>query len=145
MIRETYHHHNTLRATVPAAMDLTKDVPHSSLEMQITGRAEATISDNAEVDLSLWALKGETPQQAQARVLLRRLVVKWWANNLEKEAKAWLKANGNSAKDREAIEDCIRCAKACRYLQWIQVAGCSFGGSQRSFAMTCGMGSSSFT
>ena len=117
-IKVTCLHHDRPATTTTVTAGLTKNVPFSAMEQQIAGRAEATISDDAEVDLSTWALPGETPEQAAYRAILRRFALKWWANNLENEANAWLATHGNSAEDREAIEDCIRRAKACTYWQW---------------------------
>ena len=98
----------------------TQDIKFSSLEANVSTRVAATQADEAEVDLLVWALPNETPLQARARATLRNFAVKWWAMNLEREAKAWLAAHGNLAVDRDAIADCIRCVKAATYWQWIR-------------------------
>ena len=56
------------------------DIPFSPLEVSADVRAEAACPDDAEINLAIWAPEGETSAQAGARVLLRRLAVKWWAS-----------------------------------------------------------------
>lgn len=50
----------------------------------------AACTDDVEIGLSIWTRPEETPAEAAARQSLRKLVVHWWARNLEWEARAWL-------------------------------------------------------
>ena len=99
---------------------LTADVPFSPLEDKATARLEAKQADDAAIDKSHWAPPDETPVQAKAREVLRRLAVKWWALNLEREGLQWLNEHGNTKYDREIVEDCIRRAKAATYWEWVR-------------------------
>ena len=94
--------------------------------------AKAALPDDAGIELSYWALPGETPEQAAARVRILNLAHKWWICNLETEAYGWLHANGNHSEDREAIENCIAAQLVLIIGTGIVVAVYSFGDSQRS-------------
>ena len=87
---------------------LTRDIKFSSLEANVSNRVATTQADEAEVDLLVWALPNKTPLHARAQATLQKFAVKWWAMNLEREAKAWLAAHENVAVDRDAISDCIQ-------------------------------------
>ena len=90
--------------------------------MEVKGiqRAKAAVADDADIELAYWAPPGETEEQAAARVWLRKLAHKWWVLNLAREAYEWLRKNGNHAKDREAIEDCLRRAAGSDYWGWLR-------------------------
>jgi len=102
---------------VPMA-GLTRDIPFSSMEVKALTRIGAAQADDAEVDLLAWALPEETIEQANARIVLRRVAVRWWARNIAKEALTWWRANGKGLKDLAAIQHCIFRARACSYWQW---------------------------
>eukprot|EP00986_Skeletonema_menzelii_P016382 scaffold14397_cov80-Skeletonema_menzelii.AAC.1 len=97
---------------------LTKDIKVGSLEKMIEGRVEAKLPDDAPVDYSLWALPNETPAEEEARHILRRVAVKWWAANIESEARAWLETHAHDERDVEAVENVIRRVKAASYWEW---------------------------
>ena len=99
---------------------LTQDVPFASMEAKMDTRATATQADDAQVDLSTWALPNETPEQAKAREVLRRFAAKWWAYNLSRKAWKWWQEHGKRGKDAAAIADCLRRAKACTYWEWVR-------------------------
>jgi len=92
--------------------------PLGPMELKGIQRAKAALADDAGVELSYWALPNETEQQTMARHLLRVFAHIWWVYNLEREANAWLLANGNHPKDREGIEDCLRRAAGSDYWDW---------------------------
>ncbi|KAL3794045.1 hypothetical protein HJC23_008933 [Cyclotella cryptica] len=77
------------------------------LEIKGIQRVKAGLPDDPGIEPSYWALPGETPEQATARVHLRNFAHKWW-----------LRANGNHPEDREGIEDCIRRAARSDYWDW---------------------------
>jgi hypothetical protein len=77
------------------------------MEAKATTHIVATQADDAEVDLSAWALPGETLVEARVRDVLRRFAVQWWASNLAKEAMVWWSSNGKDSKDLAAIQNCI--------------------------------------
>ena len=60
---------------------LTKEVPFSPLEARADTRVMAAQADDAEVDLSTWAMPDETPVQTHARQVLRKVVARWWYIN----------------------------------------------------------------
>jgi len=99
---------------------LAEPIVLSPLEAAENVRVAATLPDDAEADLSLWSYDGETEEEAEARKIFRRMIVKWWAWNLEQEAWKWWKANGQSKQDAAAISDAIKRAKAASYWQWIR-------------------------
>ena len=63
---------------VDAAVGRTVEIPFAPMEDVVEGRLKAAQSDDAEVDLKHWAPPGETPEEAAARVVLRRFAVRWW-------------------------------------------------------------------
>ena len=97
---------------------LTKDIPLGPLEKQVDTRVEAKLPDDAPVDYSHWAQPGETIEEEQARHILRSIAVKWWAANIEKEARAWLSTHAHDERDVEAVENIIRRVKAASYWEW---------------------------
>jgi hypothetical protein len=54
---------------------LTWEVAFTPIEGKATTRVAAAQADDAEVDLSAWALPGETLEEARARDVLRHLAV----------------------------------------------------------------------
>ena len=88
------------------------------LETKDIQRAKAAVPDDAGIDLAYWAMEGETKDQSEARVLLRRFAHAWWVYNLTREAYDWLRQNGNHQEDREAIVDCLRRAAGSDYWDW---------------------------
>ena len=93
-------------SSVPMA-GLTRDIPFSPMEVKASTRVGAAQADDAEVDLSAWALPKETIKQVNARKVLWRFAVRWWAWNIAKEAFTWWQANGKDLKDLAAIQNCI--------------------------------------
>eukprot|EP00804_Cyclotella_cryptica_P026659 CCRYP_019101-RA/>CCRYP_019101-RA protein AED:0.36 eAED:0.44 QI:0/-1/0/1/-1/1/1/0/355 len=116
--------HTLLQARAPKGFDQhalsiggptkTEEVPFSPLELGAEGRTKAARTDDDEVDLAIWAPKGETLEQAKARQVSRRFAVVWWARHLEQEARLWLNQNCSKPDNEAAVEDCIRWAKAAR-------------------------------
>ena len=98
----------------------TADIQVSMLEQAVSTRVKAAHADNAEVDLSQWALKDETPEVANACAVLRRFAVHWWSYYQEHIARSWLASQGSTCKvaDIDAIEDYVRRVKACTYWAW---------------------------
>ncbi len=99
-------------------MGLTRDVPFTPMEVKATTRIAAAQANDAEVDLSAWALPGETIEQARSRDVLRRFVIQGWATYLSKEAMQWWKSNGKNPKDLTAIQNCIFQARAYSCWHW---------------------------
>jgi hypothetical protein len=93
-------------------------VPYSPLELQVDTRVKAAQPEDAEVDLSSWALPNETEEIARARQVLRRFAVKWWQHYQEKVARSWLAEKERTPEDVEAVEDCVRRVKATTYFTW---------------------------
>lgn len=62
----------------------------------------------------------ETPEQTEAREVLRRFVAKWWACYQERKAWEWLASTGGAehTHNKAAIADCVRRMKACTYWSW---------------------------
>jgi hypothetical protein len=98
----------------------TRDIPFSPMEIKASTCLGAAQADDAEVDLLAWALPDEMNEQANARNVLRRLAVRWWARNIAKEAYSWWRANGKDPEDLVALQNCIFRARACSYWQWTQ-------------------------
>ncbi|KAL7528378.1 hypothetical protein ACHAWF_002541 [Thalassiosira exigua] len=98
----------------------TIDVPFSPLEESAQGRVKAAQPDDAEVDLSAWALPGETPKMVKARQVLRRLALRWWKHYQEKHAREWLKSYTDelTPEDYAGVEDCLRRVRATTYFSW---------------------------
>lgn len=108
----------TKQATDTSDLGLTKDIPVGPLEQLVETRVEAKLPDDAPVDFSLWAAPNETPEMEAARHVLRRLAVKWWASNIEKEAREWLASHDHDERDVEAVENIVKRVKACSYWEW---------------------------
>ena len=102
----------------PTVAGLTKNITFTPMEDNVTTRIAASQADDAQIDLSIWALPNETPEQANAREVLRRFAARWWAYHQEKKAWEWWDANGKDPCDAAAIHDCIRRCKATNYWQW---------------------------
>ena len=99
-------------------MGFTCDVPFSSMEIKASTCVGAAQADDAEVDLSVWALPDKTDEQMHARNVLWRFAVGWWARNIGNEAMSWWRANRKDPKDLAAIQNCIFRARACSYWHW---------------------------
>lgn len=97
----------------------TADIPTSILEAKAgVGRAAAT-PDDAGIDLSIWAIPGETEEEAQARQGLRKMAAHAWGWLVERDAERWLKSHpSHSRQERAALDDCVRRARACSYWEW---------------------------
>lgn len=104
---------------------LTSQIPFSPLEETAEVRAEAACPDDAEIDLSTWALPQETEEQAAARSVLRRFAVKWWADYHTRKAHEWLTVTNKlrSKADVLAVKDRLRRVQACRYFKWVRGSG----------------------
>ena len=77
----------------------------------------ATKNDDAEVNLSLWAVGGTEPHMEPAREIIRKFLFAVWVKRICREARGWLGAELTagmaSTADREAILDCVtRCANS---------------------------------
>ncbi len=59
--------------------EFTQDIKFSPLEANISTNLATTQIDKAEVNLSVWALLNETPEQEKAQAILKNVAVKWWA------------------------------------------------------------------
>ncbi len=119
-VRDLFYE-NTIATRPPGTsitVGLTRDIAFSPMEERVETRVAAAQADDAEVDLSNWAMPNETPEQAAARNVLRRLVVRWWADFKTKQAWTWWRENGKRPEDKEAIEDIVRRFKPCSYWQW---------------------------
>lgn len=104
---------------VSYAPTISERRPVGRLELEAIQRVEATQADDAPIDTSYWALPDETPEEAEARDLLRRFSHHWWVKNLEREAYEWLEAQATSdPEDAEAIEDCLRRARGSNFWEW---------------------------
>jgi hypothetical protein len=117
---ELYGPFTTRVSAFEALLGKSRDIPFSPLELAAEVRAEAACADDAEVDLSTWSFGGETPREAAARVVLRRLAVKWWAWYQEKSARSWLRTVPNDEWNVSGVEGCVRCIKACKYCKWVR-------------------------
>lgn len=76
------------------AEPLTRVIPYEATSTSIQGVQEkhlnAAKADDEAVDISLWALPGETLLQQWSREILRRFAHIWWVRNLRREATFWL-------------------------------------------------------
>ena len=86
---------------------LLSDVPFTPLGQKASTRVSAAQADNAEVDLTAWASPDETAEEAKARVILRRIAVRWWTHNLRREVMAWWNRESKGRQDLAAIHDCL--------------------------------------
>ena len=77
----------------------------------------AACTDDVEIGLSIWTRPEETPAEAAARQSLRKLVVHWWARNLEWEARAWLATVTCTHGDHEAADDYFVHSGSCQYFK----------------------------
>ena len=101
-----------------AGVGLTIDVPVSPLETVAAARVKAAQPDDAEVDVSAWALPDETTEVAAARQVLRRFAVRWWYHYQRKVAEAWLAEEKRTRADHEAVHDALRRMRAATYFTW---------------------------
>ena len=69
---------------------LTRDVLFSPLELKTEAQSVATKADDAGIDLSTWAVPGETKREVRARDVLRRFAVRWWKYHQIRVAESWL-------------------------------------------------------
>lgn len=89
------------------------------LEDQINARfLKAAKADDEAVDTDLWAIPGETEQEAKARETLRKLAHLWWVKNLRAEAESWLRKHGNQHWDRVAVLDGLNRSKNLSWWEW---------------------------
>jgi len=95
----------------------TRDVPFTPLEEATERRLKAAQLDDAEVDLEHWSYPGETPAEARARNVLRRLALRWWKYLQTKQARDWLARNPGKT-NTTAIDDCIRRIQGATYWAW---------------------------
>ena len=99
---------------------ISSSIPFNPMEEAVSTRVRAAQADDAEVDLSQWASPLETVNEARARKVLRRFVVKWWSYHQRQVAEKWLKSLGSLATkdDVEAVNDCLRRVQGCDYWSW---------------------------
>jgi hypothetical protein len=71
----------------------------------------AAKSDNAETDLSMWALGGSSQKMVWARSRLHRAMHYWWLKQLKKEAYQWLacRPKTDTAQESRRREDETAC------------------------------------
>lgn len=111
-------------ATLPrrgACQGLTSHVPMGALEREVDAKLAAVTADDAEVDLAQWTLSSKTQEESRARVVLRRLVARWWAYYQERNARAWLKTShawDPAEADRAGAENCVRRMHETMYWSW---------------------------
>lgn len=99
----------TPAVVVPIQVKKSSDILFKPLEEMAEVRAEAACPDDSEIDLSTWALPHETPSEiANARSVLPRFAVKWWAYYQTKKALEWLEQEHRDCFDYEAVHDGIR-------------------------------------
>jgi len=117
-----FHEHvaaKPLAASAPRIkVGKTDDVPFTPLEGNVDTRLAAAQADDAEVDLSTWAMPGETQEQAAARKVFRSVALRWWKWHKTQKAWKWFNNHGQLPADRLAIEDCVGRIEACTYFQW---------------------------
>lgn len=102
----------------------TDDIPFSPLEKNVSVRVTAALGDDREVDLSTWALEGETEEVANARQVLRRFVLRYWKWKAHKDAYDWLASRKRGGLltpfDAPAVEDCLSRVRATTYWTWVR-------------------------
>jgi hypothetical protein len=106
------------KPNLSSMVGLTWEVAFKPMEGKAMTHVAAAQADDAEVDLSAWALPGETLKEARTRDVLLRLAIQWWASNLSRKAMRWWTSNGKDPKDLAAIQNCIFQAHACSYWHW---------------------------
>ena len=105
-----------LKRTLTARVyDVAQESP---LEAAATARVKAGQINDADVDLSAWALPDKTAKMARAQQVLRRLAVRWWFSHQKKVAEAWLATGERTEADREGVTDALRRMKAATYFTW---------------------------
>jgi hypothetical protein len=103
------------------------DIIFSPLELTAEVRAEAACPDDAEVELATWSYPGETDEEVQARSVLCRLAVRWWAAYQESHALGWLQTAPEDPWNEEAVASCLFHIKACKYFKWVRSSRILFG------------------
>lgn len=88
-----------------------------------TNVTTATKSDSSEVDLTIWAVGGMSPQHELARLALREMLHRQWRRRLTKEAILWLQQQPplpqkEADRNREAIADCVTRAARSTWWAW---------------------------
>ena len=81
------------------------------LQWKCRVHASAIIADDAEVDLSAWALIGEILEQRHALPVLYQFLVKWQPLNPEMKTRAWLYDTQKDMHDPLVIDRCLAWAK----------------------------------
>ena len=104
----------------PPPAEMSADIPYSPMELAAEVRAEASCADDAEIDLSTWALPGESKKMAAARMKLRNFAVLWWKDFKCRQAASWLRKHGDSNVDEPVIDKAMSRIKACRYFKWVR-------------------------
>ncbi len=98
---------------------VTAAVPYSPLELKEGEQGAATKADDADIDLTTWSPPGESPEVGQARQVLRRFAVRWWAHHQTRLAREWLqKQSPPSQADIDGVNDCLRRVAGCTYWDW---------------------------
>lgn len=123
MLEQQAIHFDTLTnstVVVPIHVKKSSNILFKPLEEMAKVRAEAACPDDAEIDLSTWALPEETPEITNARTLLRRFAVRWWAYYQTKKALEWLEQEPRDRFDYDAVHDGIRRVQARRYFKWVR-------------------------
>jgi hypothetical protein len=81
----------------------------------------ATKSDDAEVDLSLWAVGGDAPGMEEARGVLRNFLLRIWKRRLTREVTQWLAtatAKDDLQANTEAARDCLQRSANSDWWDW---------------------------
>ena len=84
---------------------------------------KAVKADDAQADLSMWALPNETLREAWVREVMRKYLHRWWNRSLRHEALLWLNTNPASLPEEQSINlwaiwDCLRCVNLSSYWDW---------------------------
>jgi hypothetical protein len=78
----------------------------------------ATKADDAEVDLSLWAVGGDEPGMEEARATLRGFLLRSWKRRLTREVTSWLRTNATEGEHQANIEAARDCLQRCANSAW---------------------------
>ena len=75
-------------------------------------------ADDAEVELEVWKIPGETGEEIEARQGMRIFFHQVWRRRITREATGWLRANGNRKRDKEVIWDAITRNALSEWFDW---------------------------
>eukprot|EP00978_Attheya_sp_CCMP212_P003354 scaffold6919_cov56-Attheya_sp.AAC.2 len=75
-------------------------------------------ANDAEVELEVWKVPGETEEEIAARHALRGFFHQVWRRRITQEATRWLRANGYRKRDKEVVWDAITCLARSEWFDW---------------------------